>query len=315
MAERRLQPRFIIKALIRLAFLLPLIVVLESDREDDWPDRKPRPPAVAMIEARPLALPPGGVIGGLWELRSGEVRFGGLSSLAWDEGALVAVSDSGVAMRWRPPAGRAEFRDLPAGPGRPQWKINRDSEALVADSGGRGWWVTFEQTHGAWLFDRRFERALGRRPVRLRTWWRNWGVEAAVSRPDGLLLLLPEYGREAILLRNRGEIRRPLEVDGAIADAAVMDGRVVVAVRHIRPWGISNSLGWLEEGEGYRVERWADLPLARWDNVEGLAVERRADGTKRLWFVTDNDRQRRTLLGWVDLETAKAPARAEAFDR
>jgi hypothetical protein len=270
-AERSLQPGFI-KRLMMLAFLLPPLLVLESDREDGRPDRKVRPPATAMIEATPLPIPANKVgLGGLWELRSSD------------------------------------------GPGPPQWKISRDAEAISRDVAGRGWWVAFEQTHGIWLFDHKLERAVGRRDVRLRTWWRNWGVEAALSLRDGLLLL-PEGGAEAILLRNGREERKPLEVDGAISDAAILGGpapSIVAAVRKVRPWGISNSLGTLKTGDRLTVREWGTLPLGRRDNVEGIALERRPDGRDRLWFVTDNDFDRRTLLGWVDV-THEAPASARA---
>lgn len=314
--ERHLQPRFSFKALLWLGIPALLALPLEGDREDDFPTRTPRPPATARIAATALPLPAGSPLGGLWALRSDEPRFGGLSGLAWDRGALLAVSDSGVVIRWPAPGGPATFRDLPAGPGLPQWKINRDAEGLVRDSAGRGWWVSFEQHHGAWLFDPGFTRALGHRPVRLRTWWRNWGVEALLSRPDGLLLL-PEDGGEAIRVRNEGEARVPLFVDGAIGDAvSVGEGATVVTVRTVRPWGIANRLGTLEEGaEGLRVHEFARLPLGRFDNVEGLALEPRPDGSERLWFVTDSDFRRRTLLGWIALPTTKAPARTGALDR
>jgi hypothetical protein len=312
-AERSLQPGFI-KRLMMLAFLLPPLLVLESDREDGRPDRKVRPPATAMIEATPLPIPANKVgLGGLWELRSSERRFGGLSGLALDKGGFLAVTDSGVIVRWPGPGGLASFQDLPDGPGPPQWKISRDAEAISRDVAGRGWWVAFEQTHGIWLFDHKLERAVGRRDVRLRTWWRNWGVEAALSLRDGLLLL-PEGGAEAILLRNGREERKPLEVDGAISDAAILGGpapSIVAAVRKVRPWGISNSLGTLKTGDRLTVREWGTLPLGRRDNVEGIALERRPDGRDRLWFVTDNDFDRRTLLGWVDVtHEASASARA-----
>jgi hypothetical protein len=257
---------------------------------------------VAEIRAMPLPVPAGGLpLGGLWELRSDEPRFRGLSGLAWDNGRLIAVTDSGAVVAWKPPGGSGAFRDLPGGPGPPQWKIHRDAEAITRDRGGRGWWVTFEQTHEAWLFDSAFESALGRRPVRLDTRWRNWGVEAAVSLPVGLLLL-PEDGAEAILLRDGGEERTGLSLSGSISDAALLsDMQIVVSTRRIRPWGIDNRLAWLDGVERYWVRDWGRLPLGRWDNVEGLAVEPLPDGRARLWFVTDNDGDRRTLLGWVPL--------------
>ncbi len=300
-AERRLQPAFI-KWLIRLAFFTAPILLLQGSSEHDRPNRLPRSPAEAVISAIALPLPEGGLrLGGLWELRSKEPRFGGLSALAWDAGRLVAVTDNGVVIDWRPPGGTARFRDLPDGPGPADRKIYRDAEALSRDSLGRGWWVTFEQFHGAWLFDPGFTRALAVRPVRLRTAWRNWGIEGAVSLRGGLLLL-PEDGGEAVLIRDGREERHALRVDGSIADAvALPSGSIVVAERQLRPWGMRNRIGWLEGAADHRVRAWGKLPLGRWDNIEGLAIEPRPDGRHRLWFVTDNDFDRRTLIGWLPL--------------
>lgn len=313
-AERPKQPLF-----IKWLFLVPFLLVLKRDGPDEYPNRTPRPAAVAMVRADPLPVPspaPGAArMGGLWQLTSAEPRFGGLSALAIDRGRLLTVTDSGALVRWHLPGGDARVRDLPAGPGLPQWKLNRDSEALARDPAGRGWWVSFEQQHSLYLFDRSFSRALIRRPLRLRTWWRNWGAEALATE-GASLLVLPENGGELIRLSGRREERLPLRWRGQVADAATLkDGRVAIAMRELRPWGISNRLAWLRpDGAGYRIEPWATLPLGRWDNVEGLAAEPLPNGANRLWFVTDNDFGRRTLLGWILIgpDTQKG---APALDR
>jgi hypothetical protein len=271
---------------------------------------------MAEVRASPLPLPPpvdGKIaMGALWQLTSAEPRFGGLSALAFAGADLLAVNDSGVVIRWPKPEGLGRFQDLPDGPGAPQWKIYRDSEAMVRDPRGRGWWIAFEQFHRLYLFDDEFTRALARRPFKVRTWWRNLGVEALVSDGNGGLLLLPESGNRVIRLGSGAGGRHSSKAAGQVADAVrLRDGRIVIAVRNLRPWGITNSLGWLRrEGDGYKVELWGELPLGRWDNVEGLASEPLADGSTRLWFVTDSDFTRRTLLGWLNV--TKAPARTGA---
>lgn len=311
-SEQRLQRTFSFRS-PWLLLLLPLVLILEGDLEDPWPNRTPRPAALAPIRAQPLALPSpkaGEVpLASLVQLSSPERRFGGLSALAIEGGALLALTDTAVLVRWPKGGGTGLFRDLPGGPGLPYYKINRDSEALLRVPAGRGWWVAFEQTHEVWLFDRDLRRALQRRPLRLRAWWRNWGIEALATDEGGRLLLLPENGGTAIRWSANGaESRVPLDAPAQISDAVrLADGRLLVVLRSVRPWGISNSLGWLkrtEAGDGYRVEPLGRLPLGRWDNVEGIAAEPGARGGIRLWLVTDNDFDRRTLVARIELSPA-----------
>jgi hypothetical protein len=313
--ERRWQPSFSFRRLGWALLLVPLLL-LESDREDPLPTRRPAPPALADIRVRPVPMPaaqPGEVaIGTLVELSSDEPRFGGLSALAIDGREFVAVSDSGTAVRWPMAGGKGRFRDLPDGPGDPHWKIHRDSEALLRDPAGRGWWVAFEQFHEVRLFDPAFERSLAGRTVGLRSWWRNWGVESLLPGDQpGQLLLLPENGGSVILLGPRDQRSVPFSAPGQIADAVMLpEGRRVVALRETRPWGIRNSLAWLvRRGDGFAAEPIGALPLARWDNVEGLAAEPLPRGRTRLWFVTDNDFERQTKLGSVILEDAGSALR------
>lgn len=308
-----MQPRFINKAAAGL-LLLGALLLVRRDVPGRGPPRQPRAPAETSVLAMPLPLlneVGDAEIGALWELRSAERRFGGLSALNWSRGSLTAISDSGAVIRWRPPAGRAYVRDLPGGPGSPWFKINRDAEAL-APAGGGDWWVAFEQTPSIYRFDRTFTQVTGRKAIPLRSWWRNWGIEAAIGLKNGRLLLLSEMGDQAFELQDNNLRKRPLSSPDQIADAAALpDGRIIVALRAIRPWGTGNGLGWLEAGrEGYRVRPWTRLPLGRWDNIEGLAAEPLPSGRTRLWFVTDNDFRRRTLLGWLEVPpTAPAAAR------
>jgi hypothetical protein len=83
---------------------------------------------------------------------------------------------------------------------------------------------------------------------------------------------------------------------------------VIVLLRKVRPWGIVNQLAWLmKEDERYELRPLGIVPLGPFDNLEGVAAERRADGRTRLWLVTDNDfsERRRTLLIAVDVPATK----------
>ena len=181
---------------------------------------------------------------------------------------------------------------------------NRDSEALVRDSRGRGWWVAFENHHQLWLFDPGFGRALQRIDLGRRGWRANRGIEGLAA--DGpALLLLHEDGDH--LLRVTGTRARSIRIAGArgrVSDvAAIGPGRYFAVERRVTPMGFRNALVSLEKsGSGYRFGRRIALPLGPFDNVEAIAVERRAGGGLRLWLMTDDNFQRplRTLLIALD---------------
>jgi hypothetical protein len=308
-------PGFIRRRRVRRWIVVVLLgVVLLRTGGDSWrdpPDRRVRPPAEVRFEARPLRLPDakaGDVrLTGLWSLHAQDPRFGGLSSLALDGHRLIAISDSGVIVRMPRPgqASIASLAELPGGPGQPQWKANRDSESLLRDPAGRGWWVGFEQQHGLWLFDAGFSRPLAHRDFPVRSFWGNWGAEGVVAAGQDLLALV-ESGPQLVRLAANGSIRRAaLKGQGRPADAVrLADGRVLVIARAITPRGIRSSLAWLERSaDGYRMRSWARLPLGQLDNVEGVAAEVLPGGATRLWLVTDNDfsSSRKTLLMTVVL--------------
>ena len=317
-AERRLQP-LLSKLLIGGVFLW-----LAGDSRPEWPDREPQPERVARLSLEPLALqgePGVGVrITGAWKLTADDARVMGLSALAvLPAGRLQALSDSGALVTFPKPGGasQAVVSELPDGPGYPTFKKYRDSEAMVADPGGGGRLVAFENQHSLWRFED--DGAAFAEPVILPSsrWRPNTGIEAMVVNPtDGSLLLLHEGGRQIFRFTDRPvpEEVQLLGATGGIADAAQLpDGRVIVAVRKIGPLGLSNRLAWLERTKvGYRLRSFATLPLGPFDNVEGLAAEPGPDGRTILWAITDNDGWRRTLLLRMTLDTTKAPAKTGA---
>jgi hypothetical protein len=299
-AEWRLQHMFI-KLLIAGAFLL-----LASDHRSDLPDRTPRPARLATLMLEPLPLPRdlgGGLrITDAWTLTSDDPRVFGLSALVVPAGErLQALSDSAVVVTFAKPGGppRALVSELPDGPGYPTFKRFRDSEAMLAEGGGR--LVAFENRHSLW----RYENDGTARAVRVHLptigWKENKGIEAMVRDPaDGALLLLHEGGRELIRITGarQPEVLPLAGATGGIADAVRLpDGRMVVAVREIGLFGLTNRLAWLERsGAGYRLRTFATLPLGMLDNVEGLAAEPGSSGGTLLWAITDSDGWRRSLL-------------------
>lgn len=271
------------------------------------PDRAPRADALSMVRFDPVALDARAfaplTVVGAWRLAATDPRMGGVSALAVDRGGLLALTDSGVMIRIPKPVavtGLAEFRDLPDGPGRANFKAGRDSEALALDWGGRGWWVGFENRHSAWLFDRDFRRVIQKVDLAPLGWRANKGAEGAVSDRHGVLLF-PETGAEMVRIEPRGMQRIALSNPfGRLSDASVLpDGRIVVLTRNFSPMGFSARLALLDRSA---LRPLARLALGRLDNAEALATEPLAGGGTRLWVMTDNDYRRRvaTLLIALD---------------
>ncbi len=263
----------------------------------------------ARIEFRPVRLDPAEFaplrLAGAWRLTSNDPRFGGVSALALDRGRLLALSDSGVLIRFRPLARAAAIGELPGGPRSPGYKRNRDSEALMRDPGGRGWWVAFENHHELWLYDREFKRPLKRIELGKRRWPANRGIEA-IAADGSSLLLVSEAGDRLLRVTDLRARSLPIaNARGRISEAApVGPGRYLTVERRLTPFGFRNALVTLEKlGNGYRFGRRVALPLGPVDNVEAMAIERLPDGGRRLWLMTDDNFQPpfRTLLVALDL--------------
>ena len=265
------------------------------------------------IEFEPVRLNAGEFaplrLAGAWRMTSTDPRFGGVSALAVDGQQLVALTDAGALIRFQPGQSDARIGDLPGGPGDGQFKRYRDSEALTRDPSGRGWWVAFENRHQLWLFDASFDRALQRIDLGGRGWSVNRGIEGLAADNDALLLL---HEKGDNLLRVTGTGAQSFRIAGARGRAsdlaAISPDRHLAIERRVTLLGFRNALVWLEKaGPDYRFGRRSELPLGPLDNLEAIAVERRAGGALRLWLLTDDNFQapQRTLLIALDW-----PARA-----
>lgn len=293
------------------AFLLFCLILFVDRLLWRIPDRPVLPPAIADVRYEPIRLEwrsEGPLkLHGAWTVAVDDPRFGGLSALVIDGSELLALSDSGVLFRLSRPgsSGAARVRELPAGPGDPRFDRNRDSEALLRDPAGRGWWVAFENRHELWLYDHAFERALARVSLAADSWPVNSGIEA-MALDDGALLLFPELG--GAILRKDGAVLRPIPISGAlgrISAAAFVPGRGLhVVERRLTPRGFANAIVRLEPTRsGYRVAQRLPLDLGPFDNVEALEVEPRPGGGTRLWLMSDDNFQRpmRSILLGVDV--------------
>ncbi len=261
------------------------------------------PPSLGSARLGPLRL------AGAWRLASRDPRFGGISALAFDSGALFALTDSGAIVRFGLPRGTtglATIRELPAGPSDGRFKRDRDSESLVRDSAGRGWWVAFERHNQLWLFDPSFTRALDRIQLPGASWHVNGGVEAMARDGDGLLLFV-ESGPEVLRLADRKVSPQSITGQrGTITDAITLaDGRILAIDRELTPTGFSTRVVTIvRRREGLAVTGGVRLPLRAIDNAEGLAAQPLPGGGTRLWLVTDDNFQLpfRTLLVALDLK-------------
>ncbi len=193
-------------------------------------------------------------LAGSWTLTSDDPRFGGISALALNGDEFVALTDSGAVVRFpRPGARRTEARiaELPDGPGAKTHKVDRDSEALLRDPLGRGWWVGFETRNQAWLYDLGFTRPLARIAFGERRWAENLGIEGLAG--DGsAILLFPEAGGDVVRWDGkRMQIQSVADARGRIADAVRLpDGRLMVLHRRLTPTGFVNALTLLEPTQG-----------------------------------------------------------------
>lgn len=278
-----------------------------------WPDREALGPRVATMRFTPVDWAAADVaplrLAGAWQVGGDDPRIGAVSALALDESGFVAVTDSGVVIRFpRPGSGPATalVNELPAGPATPGFKFNRDSEALVADPLARGWWVAFENLNQMWLYDAGFTRALARVDFGAARWRRNQGIEGLAAAPNGILAF-PEAGDDIVLWDGRKatnvRLKRPL---GQISEAARLPGGGLIVIhRIVSPLGFANAVTLLNPlpGGGFSTARSFPLRGTGGDNFEALAAERLGDGGTRLWLMTDDNFQRplRTLLIALDV--------------
>lgn len=307
-AEQKLRKRFRIGWLVAAAALLASIAVFVL-LIAHLPDRTELGPRRAALVFEPVNLGSAAPLrmAGAWRVTSADPRFGGISALALEGGKFLALTDSGVLVRFAAPAAdraSALLDELPDGPGRPTAKRHRDSEALARDSRGRGWWVTFENRNQAWLYDQGFARPRVRVDFGRKRWRTNVGLEGAAPF-DGELLLFPENNAYAIRFDGRRAIRVVVTgLRGRVSEAAAAGELLYLIERKVTPLGFANAIVRLRRsGEGFAVAKRWPLPLGPVDNAEAMAVDNRPGGPTRLWLMTDDNKQRpmRTLLLAIDL--------------
>lgn len=304
----------------------------------------PPDPHAAIISS-PIALDPSDsgrdrvgrlrYLGG-WQLRSQRPDFGGISSMRVSGGEVLAVSDAGMAFRFRlGPDGSvsgARFAELPAWPGPGHDKVDRDSESLAFDPASGRLWIGFERHNQIWRYSPGLAKGEAHAaPPAMKHWPWNGGPEAMVRLTDGRFLIFCEdptgSGDLHEVLLYAGDPTGPGAIPARflyrapprfrVTDAAQLpDGRLLLLHRDFAIGrGISAALtivdpGKIEAGtvlEGQLVAR-LQPPLTL-DNMEALSIER-ANGRTILWIASDdnfNPLQRTLLMKFELMEEDASP--------
>jgi len=239
-----------------------------------------------------------------WEIRSDDIRFGGVSALHVAGDRVTALSDTGAILRFAlGQGGTAEVRPLVAGPGPAFSKRNRDSESMVLD-GGR-LWVAFERHNAVWRYDpATLAPHASAAPAAMRAWPKNDGAEAMARLRDGRFLILSEKVDDDGFSQGLLFGGDPAEEGTAVrrlryrppagyrpTDAAQLpDGRILVLARRFSLLGGFSAklaiapLAPVMEGE----EIAAFAPPVVTDNYEALAVTQE-NGRTILWMASDDN--------------------------
>lgn len=278
--------------------------------------------APVAVTAEPVAITGGELNGlalsGAWVLRGDHRNFGGFSGLVVAGNRLFAVSDQGW---WFGAAliegdgtlrlSNARLAPMRDGEGDGYTKAGGDAEGLTRL--GARLVVSFERDHRLMLLRDTGRMGATIQPRAFEQFRSNKGLEALASLPDGRMIVLAEGaddgGVPLFLVDPAGgvtEARLPRAGSHSVTGADIgPDGRLYLVLREYS----------LLFGVSIRVMRYrlgADgLPLpdsaetlaafeaaSGIDNMEGIALDRGADGATRLWLISDNNfrSSQRTLL-------------------
>ena len=255
-------------------------------------------------------------LAGAWEVESDDPRFGGVSALAIDRGALLALTDSGAVVRFAKPGRRpvaAFIRELAGGPGSPRFKsqprLRGACRATRRDAAGGS---RSRSATSCGCYDRQLRAGAAARSS-------SAGALAATTR--GSRRCVGRRRRAAAVARrrrrlcskSRGRQRADRPIDnpaGRISDAVRLpDGRSARrSNRRLTPLGFANSICVRSSGRrtGFRYGRRIALGLGAARQCRGDRRRAAAGRRTRLWLMTDDNFSApvRTLLVALDLPAA-----------
>lgn len=295
-----------------------------SSPQRDEPDFQSRP---VLLSLSPLATK--GVIGsrrirvlGAWRVTSNDHSVGGISAMAWQEGRLVALTDTGSVIEARPDFARLRATGTIGGVavdcGYDGQKSSRDSESLAIDPDSRIRWIGFESRNAICRIDHSQPgAAVLVVPRAMATWPQTGGPEAMTRLSDGRFVVIAERPRRKgpdspMLVFDRdpvepgGTVRqhmfappdgyRPTEV------VALPDQSLLVLVRSYRfPFSFDGRLlhvsaaAWARRRVTGQTVASFTAPLN--ENFEALAITQ-VNGRTYVWAMTDDNfmPNQRTIL-------------------
>ena len=292
--------------------------------------RPPVPPPKTTLSLTPVPLhendPARKTVGRLtylggWVLRSNDGRFGGISAMNVEADEITALSDAGSLFRFPVPGRQAPeltILPLPNGPGAPEVKGDRDTEAMAVHK--QHAWIAFEGRNQIWRYRRRDWTSDGRAaPSGMRSWSSNSGAEAMLRLADGRFIVFSEgqgrpngssdallFDGDPTLTGTAAQAMRYVAPTGfRITDAALLpDGRLLFLNRRVGlADGVSAKLTLADAaavapGKSLWGQEVAHLkaPLTV-DNMEALSVARE-NGRTIIWVASDDNfiPLQRTLL-------------------
>lgn len=276
-----------------------------------------------------------------WALDSANTGFGGYSALALlGDRQLLLASDTGMLAGFTiTPRGGGITHEFiappPSGPGKSNYKTERDLEAMAIDRARGRTWTAYEHSNQIWRFSRGLARAEGHvAPAAMRHWNPNGGPEAMARLADGRFLVMAETtggpgGGTAALLFPTDPVEAPdvaplsFAYDsgdmGRVTDAAQLpDGRILLLHRRLSlTQGFVSTLAIADPATIRAGAMWRGAPIATFvpplitENFEGIAVEDSPAGAV-IWMISDDNlaRWQRTLLLKLLLPRGEAPEAA-----
>jgi hypothetical protein len=285
------------------------------------------------VDARPVFLnesdPAINKLGSLyflggWSLTSSDPAFGGLSALLASHGQFQAIGDTGTRLSFRfdeRKISSARIKPLPVGCGKRWLKRNQDSESIAINQFTGITVLGLEMRQSLCIFaSKSQDRALEVAPPQMKAWPRTGGAESVTFLRDGRMLVLAERDDDAnnavtpVLLfpaATRAGVGQALAMGYRAprgfrpADAVVLrDGGLLILNRRFEfPFRFEASLILIEKPVLAQGSILSGVEIARFqppfvtDNLEGLAVEEKSEGTI-IWLTSDNNFMpiQRTLL-------------------
>jgi hypothetical protein len=284
------------------------------------------------VEASSLNLKGGELSGltlrGAWVLKGNRPEFGGFSGLVVRDGHLYSVSDQGwwLSADLAKDSGQPILRNARMAPvrdprGRDYDKSGGDAEGLSLDRDAVGdvrLAVSFERDHRVMWLEPDGRLGKTRAPDAFNQLHGNAGIEALAELPDGGLIALAEgrdgdfapvfvLGADGSVVESRLQLSWLHSVTGGDVGP---DGKLYLVLREYSVlFGISIRVVRYRLAEnGLPVPDSAET-LAAYeaasgiDNMEGISVEPRPDGTARLWLISDDNFRgtQRTVLIEFDI--------------